>query len=1079
MSQGGNMRGLSQYIAELRACTTDQAAERCVEKEMAHIKFKFSSGAKLDGYQRKKYVAKIVFSYLYGFPVDVGHSETIRLMNSTKYSEKQIGYLAMTILMPSQPNLLDLILPPIQKDLADRNETNTCLALHVLSTLQICAIAEALVEDVLKLLVSPTSSSWVQKKAALVLVHFHRLDPQVVTIGEWTDILASLLQSRHLGVAQSVANLLLAVCQRDTAAYRACYVPIIDKLDDLVLTEDYKEIYLYHAVPVPWLQVTLLRLLQTFAVPRNSSLILKLNTILDKILRIATTTSFSDMQHRNAYHAIQLEATRLALHLDTRSPVSIRAVTQLGNWLTASETNARYLALEVMAQLALKLPTLAPIQAHRSRILAALRDDDISVRRRALEVVYTLCDQLNVNEVVAYLLNYLPHTEPSLRSSIAMQVASLANRYTRTSSKYIDTMLALLRIPGVSSHESLRNQLINDVAQEECLHQYAALQALNLLTKESCNDALLQFAAYTLGEWGHTITSLPNAGASQQLRALQESARGSMPATRVMIMSTYLKWINLYPALRQPILAELQKYRSSVHLEVQQRACEYVALVQLNDPSVLESVCEIMPRTQVSTNPLPRIATNSANLQHNPSSQWVSYEAVPSSHPSLLHEDLLDMRDLDTKAPISRSSSPSLVHGEDWNSISLLRDDLQNEKQESESLLDISVPIVVRNSPNSVGSGSESESDFAEDKLNQHLSTAPSNRHHLRHYQIQSTRKQRIPSDSTESGSGEAIDHTKDLELRPSSAIAPLPISNPNGRLLPPITSSPLNWLGPEAGSSQAVTASKNLVNPIENKIDGPDSVLPPGSETLPNNTVGHASDSISSQEFRDSAKRITLHQDRFCRIVLSIDSWKLLFINLDHQAGQISVAKFEQCQGLQINFANVIAPHRFTPKQEMQVDLVVKCDACFTESPTLHIGIVWNDDKRLDLLLPLPITILHFLHPVAMQVGDFFQRWKALAGAQHEVKRVFARSKTVCAADTISTANLQVLQDVDRNRENVVGAGVFHSETTGPVACLVRYEVNHDVNLARCTVRTTDGTVSQTLADLLEARLCPENVAV
>ena len=89
MSQG-TMRGLAQYITELRACTTDEAAERCVEKEMAHIKFKFSTGAKLDGYQRKKYMAKILFSYLYGFPVDVGHSETIRLMNSSKYSEKQI-----------------------------------------------------------------------------------------------------------------------------------------------------------------------------------------------------------------------------------------------------------------------------------------------------------------------------------------------------------------------------------------------------------------------------------------------------------------------------------------------------------------------------------------------------------------------------------------------------------------------------------------------------------------------------------------------------------------------------------------------------------------------------------------------------------------------------------------------------------------------------------------------------------------------------------------------------------------------------------------------------------------------------
>lgn len=46
-------------------------------------------------------------------------------------------------------------LDAIRRDLADRNEANTCLALHALASVHDVGVAEALAEDVLKLVVSP------------------------------------------------------------------------------------------------------------------------------------------------------------------------------------------------------------------------------------------------------------------------------------------------------------------------------------------------------------------------------------------------------------------------------------------------------------------------------------------------------------------------------------------------------------------------------------------------------------------------------------------------------------------------------------------------------------------------------------------------------------------------------------------------------------------------------------------------------------------------------------------------------------------------------------------------------------
>ncbi|GAA5863275.1 hypothetical protein JCM1840_007464, partial [Sporobolomyces johnsonii] len=84
-----DMRGLTQYIADLRSCRVRELEEKRINKEMAHIRQKFKDG-NLDGRQKKKYISKIIFTSILGYPVDIGHMEAVNLISSQKYSEKQI-----------------------------------------------------------------------------------------------------------------------------------------------------------------------------------------------------------------------------------------------------------------------------------------------------------------------------------------------------------------------------------------------------------------------------------------------------------------------------------------------------------------------------------------------------------------------------------------------------------------------------------------------------------------------------------------------------------------------------------------------------------------------------------------------------------------------------------------------------------------------------------------------------------------------------------------------------------------------------------------------------------------------------
>lgn len=87
------MKGLNQFISEIRNCPNKESEQRKVEKEMAKIRQKFASNKALDGYQKKKYVWKLLYMIILGYDVDFGQEEAASLIISGKYSEKYTGYV--------------------------------------------------------------------------------------------------------------------------------------------------------------------------------------------------------------------------------------------------------------------------------------------------------------------------------------------------------------------------------------------------------------------------------------------------------------------------------------------------------------------------------------------------------------------------------------------------------------------------------------------------------------------------------------------------------------------------------------------------------------------------------------------------------------------------------------------------------------------------------------------------------------------------------------------------------------------------------------------------------------------------
>ena len=75
----------------------------------------------LNSYHKKKYVCKLLFIFLLGHDVDFGHIEAVNLLSSNKYTEKQIGYLFISVLLNEGNELIKLIIQNIKNDLSSKN----------------------------------------------------------------------------------------------------------------------------------------------------------------------------------------------------------------------------------------------------------------------------------------------------------------------------------------------------------------------------------------------------------------------------------------------------------------------------------------------------------------------------------------------------------------------------------------------------------------------------------------------------------------------------------------------------------------------------------------------------------------------------------------------------------------------------------------------------------------------------------------------------------------------------------------------------------------------------------------------
>lgn len=301
-----------------------------------------------------------------------------------------------------------------------------------------------------------------------------------------------------------------------------------------------------------------------------------------------------NVQQNNAQNAILFEAINLLIHLDSEHTLMLQISSRLGKYIQSRETNVRYLGLDAMTHFAARAETLDPIKKHQNIILGSLRDRDISVRRKGLDLLYSMCDTTNAGPIVNELLRYLQTADYAIREEMVLKVAILTEKYASDAQWYIDMTLKLLSLAGDHVNDEVWQRVIQIVTNNEELQAYAAHTLLGYM-KNDCHESLVKIGCYVLGEFGHLIAD--NAGSSpiEQFLALQAKMFTGSDNARAMILSAFVKFVNLFPEIKPQLLQIFRLYSHSPDSELQQRAFEYLSMATLPTDDLLRTVCDEMP----------------------------------------------------------------------------------------------------------------------------------------------------------------------------------------------------------------------------------------------------------------------------------------------------------------------------------------------------------------------------------------------------------------------------------------------------------------------------------------------------
>nr|XP_046201934.1 AP-1 complex subunit gamma-1-like isoform X3 [Oncorhynchus gorbuscha] len=643
---------LRELIRTIRTARTQAEEREMIQKECAAIR---SSFREEDNTYRCRNVAKLLYMHMLGYPAHFGQLECLKLIASQKFTDKRIGYLGAMLLLDERQDVHLLMTNCIKNDLNHSTQYVQGLALCTLGCMGSSEMCRDLAGEVEKLL--KTSNSYLRKKAALCAVHVIRKVPELMEM--FLPATKNLLSEKNHGVLHTSVVLLTEMCERSPDMLlhfrkNEKLVPQLVRILKNLIMSGYSPEHDVSGISDPFLQVRILRLLRILGRSDDDSS----EAMNDILAQVATNTETS----KNVGNAILYETVLTIMDIKSESGLRVLAINILGRFLLNNDKNIRYVALTSL------LKTVQTdhnaVQRHRSTIVDCLKDLDVSIKRRAMELSFALVNGNNIRGMMKELLYFLDSCDPEFKADCASGVFLAAEKYAPSKRWHIDTIMRVLTTAGSYVRDDSVPNLIQLITNSVEMHAYTVQRLYKALLDDISQQPLVQVSSWCIGEYGDLLVS----GQCEEEEPIQVTedevldvlegllvSNLSTPVTRGYSLTAIMKLSTRFSSVNR-IKKVVSIYGSSIDVELQQRAVEYNALFKKYDhmrPALLERM-PIMEKT-ASNGPTEIMQTNGETEPSVPDTKHLPLVTQPANQAL----DLLDLLGGNDVVPVIQTTLPT------------------------------------------------------------------------------------------------------------------------------------------------------------------------------------------------------------------------------------------------------------------------------------------------------------------------------------------------------------------------------------------------------------------------------------
>lgn len=489
-------KSLSTMVKGIRG-HKDKGQADYIAKCLAEIKVELQQSY---GDVKANALKKLVYLHMSGYDMGWAAFHVIEVMSQSWFGDKRVGYLAANVSFTQSTDVVLLTTHLFRKAFTggtssgtlqtDTMQFETGAALNCLANIVTAGLAQDLLSDLYGMMNS--SRPYIRKKATLVLLSIFKQWPKALRLS--FDRLKERLADENQGVVSAAVYVICELSAKNPHNYLSL-APQFFK----ILTSSSNN----------WVLIKVVKLLGSL-VPLEPRLAKKL---IEPLTDIITTTPAKSLLY---------ECVNTLLCCDKlSSKTTVRlCLDKLRSFIEDPDQNLKYLGLLGLHKLMQKEPRV--VGEHKDLILGCLKDEDVTIRMRALDLVTAMVSKRNLVGIVRRLVDHLDFSDGAYRETVLGRIIFICQQdsfaYISDFEWYISMLVSLTHLNGASADNAqlVTDQLMAVIIRVPAVRPFA-VEALTdlLLDQRLLGDSVafqsnkmfkvLTAAAFGLGEFSNTL----------------------------------------------------------------------------------------------------------------------------------------------------------------------------------------------------------------------------------------------------------------------------------------------------------------------------------------------------------------------------------------------------------------------------------------------------------------------------------------------------------------------------------------------------------------------------------------------